>query len=122
VTQYQRALAIQPNRPLANFRMGEAFFYRKNYQRQPTPSASTAKPSPNRLEKWSEVWSHIYLGKIFDMLGQREARPSTNTAKQNKPTTTRGGPASRGRIPEKGYSEAEPPSPRPPAARPRSPR
>src|SRR5467141_1433161 len=31
VTQYQRALAIQPNRPLANFRMGEAFFYQKNY-------------------------------------------------------------------------------------------
>ena len=27
VAQYQKALAIQPNRPLANFRMGEAFFY-----------------------------------------------------------------------------------------------
>jgi len=22
-------------------------------------------------EKWTEVWSHIYLGKIFDLLGQR---------------------------------------------------
>ncbi len=32
VTQYQKALSIQPNRPLASFRMGEAFFYQKNYQ------------------------------------------------------------------------------------------
>src|SRR5713101_2299707 len=32
IGQYQRALSIQPNRPLANFRMGEAFFYQKNYQ------------------------------------------------------------------------------------------
>jgi len=30
VQQYQRALSIQPNRSLANFRMGEAFFYQKN--------------------------------------------------------------------------------------------
>ena len=32
VQQYQKALSIQPNRSLANFRMGEAFFYQKNYQ------------------------------------------------------------------------------------------
>ena len=30
VGQYQKALNIQPNRPLANFRMGEAFFNQKN--------------------------------------------------------------------------------------------
>ncbi len=29
IGQYQRALSIQPGRPLANFRMGEAFFYQK---------------------------------------------------------------------------------------------
>ena len=27
---------------------------------------------PEASEKWTEVWSHIYLGKIFDLLGQRE--------------------------------------------------
>ena len=32
VRQYQKALSIQPNRSLANFRMGEAFFQQKNYQ------------------------------------------------------------------------------------------
>src|SRR6202521_5652964 len=72
VTQYQRALAIQPNRPLANFRMGEAFFYQKNYQAAANAFREALQTVPEPSEKWSEVWSHIYLGKIFDMLGQRE--------------------------------------------------
>ena len=72
VLQYQKALSIQPSRSLANFRMGEAFFYQKNYQASANAfrEALTAVPEPS--EKWTEVWSHIYLGKIFDLLGQRE--------------------------------------------------
>jgi aminopeptidase N len=72
VTQYQRALSIQPNRPLANFRMGEAFFYQKNYQAAANAFREALQTVPDPSEKWTEVWSHIYLGKIFDMLGQRE--------------------------------------------------
>ena len=46
IGQYQRALSIQPDRPLANFRMGEAFFYQKNYQaaRQRLPRSSADRP------------------------------------------------------------------------------
>ena len=29
-----------------------------------------AVPEPS--EKWTECWGHIYLGKVFDLLGQRE--------------------------------------------------
>jgi aminopeptidase N len=72
VAQYQRALAIQPGRPLANFRMGEAFFYQKNYQSAANAFREALQTVPEPSEKWTEVWSHIYLGKIFDMLGQRE--------------------------------------------------
>ncbi len=72
VTQYQRALSIQPGRPLANFRMGEAFFYQKNYQAAANAFREALQTVPEPSEKWTEVWSHIYLGKIFDMLGQRE--------------------------------------------------
>ncbi|MDP9340460.1 MAG: tetratricopeptide repeat protein [Acidobacteriota bacterium] len=72
VTQYQRALAIQPNRPLANFRMGEAFFYQKNYQASANAFREALQAVPEPSEKWTEVWSHIYLGKIFDLLAQRE--------------------------------------------------
>jgi Peptidase family M1 domain/TPR repeat len=72
VQQYQRALSIQPNRPLANFRMGEAFFYQKNYQASANAFREALATVPEPSEKWTEVWSHIYLGKIFDLLGQRE--------------------------------------------------
>jgi hypothetical protein len=72
VQQYQRALSIQPNRPLANFRMGEAFFYQKNYQAAANAFREALATVPEPSEKWTEVWSHIYLGKIFDLLGQRE--------------------------------------------------
>ena len=72
VQQYQRALAIQPNRSLANFRMGEAFFYQKNYQASANAFREALQTVPEPSEKWTEVWGHIYLGKIFDLLGQRE--------------------------------------------------
>jgi tetratricopeptide (TPR) repeat protein len=88
VQQYQKALSIQPNRSLANFRMGEAFFYQKNYQASANAFrealAAVAEPS----EKWTEVWSHIYLGKIFDLLGQRErALNEYNKARQTNDNT-----------------------------------
>jgi tetratricopeptide (TPR) repeat protein len=72
IAQYQRALSIQPNRPLANFRMGEAFFYQKNYQASANAFREASQTVPEPSEKWTEVWSHIYLGMIFDILGQRE--------------------------------------------------
>ena len=72
VQQYQKALSIQPNRSLANFRMGEAFFYQKNYQASANAFREALETVPEPSEKWTEVWSHIYLGKIFDLLGQRE--------------------------------------------------
>jgi tetratricopeptide (TPR) repeat protein len=72
IAQYQRALAIQPNRPLANFRMGEAFFYQKNYQAGANAFREALQTVPEPSEKWTEVWSRIYLGMIFDLLGQRE--------------------------------------------------
>jgi tetratricopeptide (TPR) repeat protein len=72
VGQYQRALSIQPGRSLANFRMCEAFFYQKNYQAAANACREVSQTVPEPSEKWTEVWSHIYLGEIFDLLGQRE--------------------------------------------------
>jgi len=105
VTQYQRALAIQPNRPLANFRMGEAFFYQKNYQAAANAFREALQTVPEPSEKWSEVWSHIYLGKIFDMLGQRErAVNEYSKAKQTNDDTGGAQQVSEGFL-KKAYSE-----------------
>jgi len=89
VVQYQRALSIQPNRSLANFRMGEAFFYQKNYQASANAFREALATVPEPSEKWTEVWSHIYLGKIFDILGQRErALNEYNKARQLNDNTS----------------------------------
>ena len=70
IQDYQKALDLQANNSLAQFRMGEALFYQKNYQ----ASANSFRSALNgdMDPKWVEVWSHIYIGKIYDLLGQRE--------------------------------------------------
>src|SRR5467141_2000332 len=88
IAQYQRALSIQPNRPLANFRMGEAFFYQKNYQASANAFREALQTVPEPSEKWTEVWSHIYLGMIYNILGQRErAVNEYSKAKQTNDNT-----------------------------------
>jgi len=105
VAQYQRALSIQPGRPLANFRMGEAFFYQKNYQAAANAFRESLQTVPEPSEKWTEVWSHIYLGKIFDMLGQRErAVNEYSKAKQTNDNTGGAQELAEGYV-KKAYSE-----------------
>ncbi len=105
VAQYQRALAIQPNRPLANFRMGEAFFYQKNYQASANAFREALQTVPEPSEKWTEVWSHIYLGKIFDLLAQRErAVNEYSKAKQTNDDTGGAQQVAEGFL-KKAYSE-----------------
>jgi len=105
VTQYQRALSIQPGRPLANFRMGEAFFYQKNYQASANAFREALQTVPEPSEKWTEVWSHIYLGKVFDMLGQRErAVNEYSKAKQTNDDTGNAQQVAEGFL-KKAYSE-----------------
>jgi aminopeptidase N len=105
ITQYQRALSIQPNRPLANFRMGEAFFYQKNYQASANAFREALQTVPEPSEKWTEVWSHVYLGKIFDMLGQRErAVNEYSKAKQTNDDTGGAQGTAEGYL-KKAYSE-----------------
>jgi len=69
VQQYQKALDQQANSSLAEFRMGEAMFYQKNYQS--AANSFRAALNGDLDPKWLDVWSHIYIGKIYDLLGQR---------------------------------------------------
>ena len=108
IGQYQRALSIQPNRSLANFRMGEAFFYQKNYQAAANSFREALQTVPEPSEKWTEVWSHIYLGEIFDMLGQR-ARAINEYSKAKQTNDNTGQAQERvERLLRKPYSEPGP--------------
>jgi hypothetical protein len=70
IQEYQRALDVQPTNSLAHFRMAEAMFYQKNFQA--AANAFRAALGGDLDPKWTEVWAHIYIGKIYDILGQRE--------------------------------------------------
>jgi aminopeptidase N len=105
VSQYQRALSIQPGRPLANFRMGEAFFYQKNYQAAANSFREALQTVPDLSEKWVEVWSHIYLGQIFDLLGQRERAVNEYSKARQTNDDTGGAQARAEALLKKAYSE-----------------
>ncbi|HEV2306377.1 MAG TPA: M1 family aminopeptidase [Candidatus Acidoferrales bacterium] len=72
IEQYQKALGLQPNNSLADFRIGEAFFYEKNYSAASNSFRDALDGDLDPSYRWVEVWSHIYLGKIFDLTGSRE--------------------------------------------------
>jgi aminopeptidase N len=105
IQQYQRALSIQPGRPLANFRMGEAFFYQKNYQAAANSFRESLQAVPEPSEKWTEVWSNIYLGKVFDLLGQRERAVNQYSKAKQTNDNTGGAQAEAERFLKKPYTE-----------------
>jgi len=72
IQQYQRALERDKNNALAHFRTGEAFFFQKNLQAAANAFRDAQVGDYEPSYKWVVVWSHIYLGKVFDLTGQRE--------------------------------------------------
>ena len=68
--EYQKALETNRNSSLAHYRIAEVHFLQNNYQQ----AANSFRESlAGDLDpKWTEVWGHINLGKIFDISGQRE--------------------------------------------------
>jgi hypothetical protein len=70
IEEFQNALKANPTSSLANYRIGDVLFLQRNYQ-----AAANAYRDALRGDddpRWTEVWSHIQLGKIFDVTGQRD--------------------------------------------------
>ena len=70
LAQYQKALQANPQSSLASYRIGEVLFTQRNYQAS-VNSYRDALRGDNE-PSWTEVWSHIQIGKIFDLTGQRD--------------------------------------------------
>ena len=68
--EYQKALDVNKLSSLAQYRVGEVFYQLRNYQS--AANAFRAALNGNLDPAWTEVWSHISLGKIFDVTGQRD--------------------------------------------------
>ncbi|HEV2276746.1 MAG TPA: M1 family aminopeptidase [Acidobacteriaceae bacterium] len=68
--QYQNALKANPQSSLANYRIGELLFSMRNYQA--AVNAYRDALNGDLEPRWTEVWCHIAIGKIFDLTGQRD--------------------------------------------------
>ncbi len=68
--EYQKALETKRNSSMAHYRIAEVFFLQNNFQSAANEFRETLNGDLD--PKWVEVWSHINLGEIFDITGQRE--------------------------------------------------
>ena len=70
LSEFNKALDVNKNSSLAHYRIADVFFLQKNFQ----SAANAYRESLNGDgdPRWTEVWSHVQLGKIFDATGQRE--------------------------------------------------
>jgi hypothetical protein len=70
LAEYQKALQANPQSSLASYRIGELLFNMRNYQASVNAYRDALRGDDD--PKWTEVWSHIQIGKIFDVTGQRD--------------------------------------------------
>lgn len=68
--KYREDLKINRADSLAHYRQAQLWLRQRNFQ----ASANELSEAMNGNKKpaWTEVWSHICLGKIFDITDQRE--------------------------------------------------
>jgi tetratricopeptide (TPR) repeat protein len=70
LAEYQKALQANPATSLASYRIGEVLFTQRNYQASANAYRDALRGDDD--PRWTEVWSHVQLGKIFDLTGQRD--------------------------------------------------
>ena len=70
IEEFQNALKANPTSSLANYRIGDVLFTQRNYQASANAYRDALRGDDD--PRWTEVWSHIQLGKIFDVTGQRD--------------------------------------------------
>ena len=88
-TKYEKDLKASPQSSVTLFRIGEIYFQQGNFQAAAISFGDALKG--DLQPKWIQVWSHIYLGKIFDMTGsQRDRALNEYTLAQRTNDDTRG--------------------------------
>jgi len=70
LAEYQKALEANSQSSLASYRIAEVLFTQHNYQAAVNAYRDALRGDGD--PRWTEVWSHIRLGNIFDITGQRD--------------------------------------------------
>jgi len=70
IRQFEKGRELDPRSSLAHYRLGEVFFLQHSF----TNAANSFRDTLNGDLKpeWVETWTHIFMGKIYDILNQRE--------------------------------------------------
>ena len=105
VIQYQRALEQDRTNALADFRMGEAFFYQRNYAASAQSFRDALDAATDSTTRWTEVWSHIYLGRIYDIQGDRTRAVNEYSKAKQTADDTGGAQAEAEKSLKKAYTE-----------------
>ena len=106
VQQYQKALEQDRQNALADFRMGEAFFYQRNYAAAAQSFRDALDGATDLTTKWTEVWSHIYLGRIYDIQGDRTRAVNEYSKAKQTADDTGGAQEEAEKSLKKAYSES----------------
>ncbi|MFT4112180.1 M1 family aminopeptidase [Silvibacterium sp.] len=70
LAELHKALEANPQSSLASYRIAEVFFNQHNFQSAVNSYRDCLRGDGD--PKWTEVWSHVQIGKIFDITGQRD--------------------------------------------------
>jgi len=106
LAEFNKALDANKNSSLAHYRVAEVFFLQHNYQ----AAANAYRESLNGdgEPRWTEVWSHIGLGKIFDVTGQRERATGEYRQAIQTNDNTQGALDEARKYLQKAYEQAKP--------------
>ena len=70
LVEFNKALEVNKNSSLAHYRVADIFYLQRNYQSAANEYREAINGDGD--PRWTEVWSHVQLGKIFDDTGQRD--------------------------------------------------
>lgn len=70
IKAYEQVLTLNKNSSLAHYRVGENLLRMRNFNA--AVEAFRDALNGDLQPKWVEVWSHLMLGRIFDITGQRD--------------------------------------------------
>jgi hypothetical protein len=70
IREYQKALETDRTSSLAHYRMAEVYFLQQTWQSAINEFREAL--NGDLTPKWTEVWAHINMGRIYDISGSRD--------------------------------------------------
>jgi len=103
---YQRQLQVNPQSSLTHYQIAEVLFAQHRYQA--SANACRVALRGDGYPSWTKVWSHIQLGEIFDVTGQRDRAVTEYKLALKTEDDTRGALDKARRLLQEPFGSSEP--------------